>query len=660
MADFTASITCLSGTYAAYITQEVAAQMTKVANIVASFTDPLEKLGSVNVTQLTKDISSLASGNVAGSLGSIGAAIIVNKVKRELRSILADVIEANPGIGDRIQQIANISDAVYGIVSLAVMLRKESPYAAVALVIEDLEELLEQKTNNLNQLQSHIRQLNNAVMAATQNASATASLLRDDLAQAVDFLDDAGEDLTRLQIGLSASPSQFIDKHFDSAKTNLESAEELLSPGTDVNILDVTTLLAPSAVGNDFTTEAQIKLATFAVKPLALLIQCEMDSIDKLTTRINNYIERLPQIIPDYEASSESSVMKEFRIKLIRQLRSRLSQLSSDMDEAINKPDIGSLGLQALSWCARVETLLDMLPRVENQLQVESEDDARLESMAAELATVISELSDINDTFVTSGLEDTTALRSQVSFIVGSANNIMTLIGSPNEVNYDIGSFQASLNNIANGSTSSIETSKSTVTEIEAALDNFNTTPPQDQTLDDLLNLLELLGMDRAKALLKIGKFTDFLNTTIDDASYIGLAIKCLIDTEGLIQDTETLRIITGIREELESIKFSRLSAAFDIIDSGKNAAILEVENFIQEGQDNLQKVNRVVDTLKKLASDAGSTVDQIEAAADSLADGLGAELGEFSWMPNGELNQDLSDLDIDGLQAGCLGQLKF
>ncbi|NIR13247.1 MAG: hypothetical protein GWN86_04565 [Desulfobacterales bacterium] len=192
--------------------------------------------------------------------------------------------------------------------------------------------------------------------------------------------------------------------------------------------------------------------------------------------------------------------------------------------------------------------------------------------------------------------------------------------------------------------------------EIRSALALFQTEPTSDQLLTDMLQLLELLGMDRAKDLLKLGKFKNFLDTTIDDASYIGLAIKCLIDVEAVIEDTITLESVTKLREALESQRVSELAAAFDILDSGKNAAVLEIQNALAEGQDNLEKVQRIVTELKSLASKAGETVNEISAAADGLEDAL----GEISTSPGGALKDAVDELDVDALQGGCRGQLRF
>ena len=164
------------------------------------------------------------------------------------------------------------------------------------------------------------------------------------------------------------------------------------------------------------------------------------------------------------------------------------------------------------------------------------------------------------------------------------------------------------------------------------------------------------MGLDRAKDLLKLGKFKDFLDSALDTASYIGLVIKCVVDAMELVEDSVTLDILAGIKEELEAQRIGEFSVAFDILDSGKSAAILEITNKLAEGQANLEKVKRIVSTLQDIAEKAGETAADLAETAE----GLGQELGEVATGAGGALNDALSDLDIKGLQSGCSGQLEF
>ena len=98
MASFDSAVACLTGAYTAFITQEATKLALRMQGVIASFTDPVDALAATNLSQLTKDVSTLASGNVAGKLASVGEAIIINKIRRELTDILSEVIKRNPGI----------------------------------------------------------------------------------------------------------------------------------------------------------------------------------------------------------------------------------------------------------------------------------------------------------------------------------------------------------------------------------------------------------------------------------------------------------------------------------------------------------------------------------------------------------------------------------
>ena len=656
MASFDAAVACLTGAYTSFITQSATKLALKMQGVIASFTDPIDALAATNITQLTKDVSNISSGNVTGKLVSIGEAIIINKVKRELNSILEEVIQRNPGVGDAIQRITNMTEAVYGIISLAVMLRKEAPYSAIVEIIEELNEMLDAKEQSLTAMQKHLVQLNNVIQSAVDNPTDTATLVKDDYELASSKLGSAVNSLVALESSMTNSRAIFVQKELDGAVQNIQAAEALISPDTDVNVLDVAKAAANGALPGKYLDEAQRKLSIYSIIPLSLQIECELYSVERNTRRINNYLAQLENVIPSYEEAAESTAMKNFRTKLVTQLRIRTQQLRDDIDQALTKANLNTIGIHSLSWCARLESILDMVPRVQNQLAVGSDDAQRLAAMEEEADQVLEALSEINSQNVSGGIESTIALSSQVSTLVAQGKNIMTLMGENKIRNYDIETFKNTAYTVTKSSDSAISESLEAITEIKSALALFETSPESDQLLTDMLQLLELLGMDRAKDLLKLGKFKDFLNTTIDDASYIGLAIKCLADVEVVIEDTITLETVTKLREALESQRVSELAAAFDILDSGKNAAVLEIRNSLAEGQSNLEKVQRIVSELKNLASKAGETVDDISAAADGLEDAL----GEISISPGGVLKDAIDELDVNALQGGCRGQLRF
>lgn len=656
MADFGPAVTCLTGTMAAFITQEAAKLTERMASIVSSFTDPVEALAATNISQLVNDVSTAASGNIAGNLASLGGLIIVNKVKRELNSILKDVIRQEPAIGDLIQRITNLSEAVYGIVSLAVMLRKEAPYSAVKLVVDNMNDILTTKENALKAMKEHIIQLNNVVQSTTSNPTTAAAALKEQATKVSADLKEASNHLLALQVSLSSTSGQFIQKEYDAAYAKIVSASTNLSPNTSVNLLDLGSAVTQASLGTEFLTDAQVKMSAFSVRPLTVMIQCEMRAIDRANNRLTEYISRIEDIIPNYESAAESTSMKSFRVKLVVELRKRIDELWGDIDKAVAKDSLDGMALSALSWTGRMGAIKEMAPKVENKLKAGSNDNARLAEMNKQIQDMVDAIVAINGEYVTAGEEDLTHMKSQISTLAGQGEAIMRLMGTSKLTNFDVSSFQATVYLVTQRGDSAIQESLATIGKLRAAISLYKTFPPLDQRLDKLLSLLELMGLDRARDLLKQGKFKEFLDTTIDNASYIGLAIKCLASAEGLVEDSVTLDLITGIRETLEGQRISELSAAFDILDSGKNAAILQITQKLEEGQENLEKVKRIITTLQDLAAKAGEAATDVAEAAK----GLGSELGEVVTGLGGSLNETLANLDVKNLQNGCMGQLRF
>lgn len=348
--------------------------------------------------------------------------------------------------------------------------------------------------------------------------------------------------------------------------------------------------------------------------------------------------------------------MTSFRIKLVREMRIRVQTLRLDIDASVAQESLDTLSLHAMSWGSRLQTLVEMAPKIENKLEIDSTDQDRLAQMQNELQSVLDALGDINGAHVSGGIEDTTAMVSQVTAAVNQAKFISRLMGTGQIDNVPMATFQATIVSVTTSGASAISESLATIAKIRPALDLYKTLPPADQRIDELLSILELLGMDRAKDLLRLGKFKDFLDTTIDDASYLGFAIKCMIKAEDSLTDSVALSALTSIREGLEGQRVSELAAAFDILDSGKNAAILEITTALEDGQAKLESVKQIISELQSLAAKAGEAVTEITAAAE----GLDEQLGELATGAGGSLNSILSDLDVSGLQTGCRGQLRF
>ncbi len=657
MAAISPVVSCLSASMSTFIAQEAAKLTEKVASIISSFTDPVEALAASNISTLVDDVSSLASGNVLGNMASIGEAILINKMKRELNGILADVIKNHPAVGDAIQRITNLSEAVYGIVSLAILLRKDSPFSAVGMIVDDILEMLDVKEKMLNEIKKHMTQLNNVVMSAVNNPTKTSEVMMKSFEKAYSGLTTASSHFLSLESNLRATVPKFVDKEYNGGLSGLQSARSSLCKDTDgVNILDVGSAMADGVIGVEHLTEAQIQLSGYSMIPLTNMITCEMNSIDRSNDRITMFLTQISDVIPNYQRSLEADKMKEFRVSLVSEIRKRIDVLAADIKESIEKHDVNMAALHSMSWCSRMGSIEQMAPKVKNKVEDTLEDEERREQMIKEISDMMEAINQINDGNMSAGIEDMAPFLTQVTLVINQAKMIMSIMGTGKIDNYDIKSFRITVNQVVNNGHTAIGDSLKGISKLRSALGKFKSRPSGNQTLDKLLSVLELMGLDRAKDLLKFGKFSEFLETNIDNASYIGMAINCLIKAEQSAVDSVTLDLLSKMRQELEGQRISELSAAFDILDSGKNSAILEIKRHLERGQENLAKVNRIVDTLKDLAKKAGETGEQLSQAAGNLAPAL----GEIATGMGGSMNETLSELDIKGVYGGCQGMMWF
>jgi len=648
---------CLAASMNTFITQEAAKLTEKIASIITSFTDPVEALAAANISQIVDDASSLASGNVLGNLASIGEALLVNRMKRELNELLADVIKNHPSVGDAIQRITNLSEAVYGIVSLAILLRKDSPFSAVGMIVDDMNELLDVKEKMLNDIKKHMTQLNNVIMSAIDNPTKTSEIMMKSFEKTYSGLLTASTHFMSLESGLKATVPRFIDKDYDNGMMNLQNARSNLCKDTgDVNILDLGKALANGSIGVDHLSDAQIQLSGYSMIPISNMITCEMNSVMRSNDRLTMFIRQIPDIIPNYNRSMESTKMKNFRVSLVSEVRKRIDILAGDIKESIDKKNLNTASLHSMSWCSRMAAIEEMAPKAKNKVELSVEDEERREEMMKEISEMLSAIEAIDGGNMLDGAENMAPFMTQVMLVVNQAKMIMTIMGTGKINNYDIESFKITVNQVVNNNHTAIGDSLDGISKLRNALGKFKTRPKGNQKLDKLLSILELMGLDRAKDLLKMGMFSEFLDTDIDVASYIGMAINCLIKAEQSVVDSVTMDAISKIRHDLESQRASELSAAFDILDSGKNSAILEIKRHMSKGQENLAKVKRIYETLKDLADKAGETASQIEAAADNITPAL----GEISTGMGGSMNDTLSNLDIKGVHGGCQGQMWF
>ncbi len=183
-------------------------------------------------------------------------------------------------------------------------------------------------------------------------------------------------------------------------------------------------------------------------------------------------------------------------------------------------------------------------------------------------------------------------------------------------------------------------------TKVRTACQTFAQIPIANKAkYDQLIGALGSLGLDRAKDLLSLGKYADYINAGIDDLSYLGMIIKCLKNVIDAADDTQTKASIGKIRESLIA---QRTNESLSLVDRARRRLdfVGKLQDQIAAIQKNASVAAGVLEQLKQIGEQIGANVTAAINAAgelstniDHLTVGAGGRLAtgleEFSKHPN-------------------------
>ena len=651
LADVETAIGCLSTVYPEFVSKELATLTDSVLSAIQGFTDPLAALGDIQVDSLVGDVKTISEGDIFDNLGEAAIGLTSQYVKREAEDMLADIATEHASPTKRVQEIRNLSNAIVSGAYTSMALFTDMPYAVAQKMCETIIGLDTLKITNLQCLRKHIVQLTNSVLVLVENATEYKDNTITDLRIAKEQISVAHTELGKSQV-LRDGKTIFDQKAFERAQEAMVNAKRLLTPDKNgTSILDVADILTSGSVEAGHINRENQALVHIAIPSLVNLIQVEISAVVSQIEVINFYVTRLAELIGSYRSAGSSSRIQTERSRAINSMSKKLVTLCSQMELAVDRGDITAASIEMLSWSSKVKAIISTMDKVNvltlQEGSVEGPDKAfELENA---LAKLLDELASINNETTTGGIEDPTLFRDQVLALTKYATRIVE----------DISLGEVSANTLATfhllaAETAGVQISRCDESVSVAAQQILDCREFAEidigsrEKFDDLLNSMRQVGLDRAVDMLGSGQFTEFLESDLDSLSYVGASINCLTDALGGIDDTQTRKQITDIRDDMVARKANEDLATADSADQGRSRFLSKVQKDIASIQKNAKTVESIVGALDEIRIkllDAGQesigtlSLSTFKANLDHLQVGAGGRLAEgleeFSEHPN-------------------------
>jgi hypothetical protein len=646
------AIGCLATVYPQFVAKELAMLTDDIAAAIQGFTDPIGAMADFNLDSLVEGVADLSEGDVFSNMGEAAVGLTSQYAQREGAELLADMAEEYPNATKRVQQIRNASGQLVSGAYTIISLHNDIPYAVAQKICETIILLDDLKIKNLRCLKKHIVQLTNSVLVLVENATTFKDDTLEDLALAAAQVDEA-ERLLELSQPFVGGSVGFDKSAFDRAREALNGASRLLTPDKDgTSILDVVDILSTGSVEAGQINRSNQALVHLIIPSLSNLIQIEVSAVVSQIEVINFYVARLSELITSYRSSSNSSRVAAERARAIAAIKVKLTNLSAQMDLAVSRGSITQASIQMLAWSSRVKTIIETMNRIGQDSLLEGSPDgpdAAL-ALANALEKLLDDLASINVGQTVNGIEDPTVFQSQVLSLTKYAKRIVEDIELGKVAPNTLATFHLLAAETANAQINGATQSISVALRQKAACEEFASIElPVRQEFDDLLSSMRQAGLDRAVDMLGSGQFSEFLDSDLDSLSYLGAAINCLTDAALNIDDYQTQKKITDIRDGMVAKKGNEDLALADSIDLGRLKFISQAQTSIASIQKNAKAVELIADTLKGLSEQLGTTYDEsfgtlslttFQANLDHLQVGAGGRLSdgleEYSKHPNG------------------------
>lgn len=645
------AIGCLSVVYPEFVAKELATLTDGIASAIQGFTDPLAAIGDLNVDSLISDVQTLSEGDVFDNLGQAAAGLAAQYTRREAEEMLTAMASEYASPAKRVHEIRNISNGIVTGAYTLISLYTDMPYAAAQKICETIILLDDLKVKNLRCLRKHIVQLTNSVLVLVENATEYKDTTLESLALAKEQVDSANEILATTQ-KFTDGELAFDQAAFDRSREALVVANRYLTPDKDgTSILDAVDILTSGSVESGQVNRANQALVNIAIPSLINLIQVEISAVVAQIEVINFYVTRLAELIGSYRASGSSSRVKTERARAVAAIQKKLTSISAEMDLAIQRGAISKASFQMLEWSSKVKTLIATMNKVKALSLQEGSLEGPDKAFALEnaLQKVLDDMANINVGTTTGGIEDPTVFKSQVLSLTKYAKRIVEDIELGEVAPNTLATFHLLAAETAGVQLGRVDESISVALRQKSICAEFAAIEiGTKEKFDTLLSSMKQVGLDRGVDMLGSGQFEEFLSADLDTLSYLGAGINCLKDALTQIDDFQTRKQITDIRDGMIAKKSNEDLALADSADQGRSRFISRLQKDMASIQKNAKTVESVVTTLKELQKSLGGAFDDsfgtldlstFKANLDVLSVSAGGRLSdgleEYSQHPN-------------------------
>jgi hypothetical protein len=649
-AELTHAVGCLSTVFPQFVAKELATLMDGILSGVQGFSDPLSAIANLQLDSLISNVASLSEGDAFGNLAGVAAGLTSQYVKRELEGTIGSLSKEFPGVTKRVQQIRNLGEKVITTGHLMMGLFADMPFVAAQNMCQTIVKMADLKNANLDCMRKHITQLSNAIIVLAKNVEGYKDGTLEDLAKISDLLTVALDELQKSQ-RIKGNTIVFDKNAFDRARTALLDVSALMAPAMNgTSIMDVVDILTFGSVDAAHTSRENVALSNIVIPSLISLIELEMEAAASQSDIINHMINGLSQVMQSFRNSANTSKVQAQRARGIAEIRKRISDLQLRVDLAISRSSTRAASAEMLLWASRVKSMIVMMDQIKDLSFIEGsvEDVGKTAILQAEFDKLLFTLSNISsdDGATVNGIEDMTILRTKVLGLTKGALRIRDDLDTGRTSPNRMATFHALASQSAIDQVSSIEDSKSVASQQKAACLPFIALEiGAREDFDQLVDSMRQLGLDRAVDLLGSGAFSEFLDSGMDQLSYLGTVIKCLTDTINGQDNAQTRQQLAAIRDGLVAQQTNQDVAAADSSDKGLTRFIDGLKTQITDIQKNAKTVEAILADLKAIAkklkvdvSAASSGFNEFAANLDKLAVGAGGRLAsgleEFSKHP--------------------------